>query len=265
VGKKVRKSGVKTGALALALAPIVLGAALAPAEVTQKGDLRVAFEGKISPRALPRAGTAPVEVTLSGQIATTDQSPPPQLRKIALAINRNGRLDHRGLPACRYHQIQPASTREALAACRRSLVGSGRFKAKVLLPEQSPFPSNGKILAFNGTLHGAAVLYAHIYGVEPLPTSFTLPFAIKRTRGTYRTTLISRLPRVAAQWGFIDGIDLTLGRRFRRRGRTHSYLSAGCPAPAGFPGAVFPFARASFGFEDGRTLASTLNRSCVVR
>ena len=43
-----------------------------------------------------------------------------------------------------------------------------------------------------------------------------------------------------------------------------SYLSAACDAPAGFPGASFPFAHASMTFADGRTLASTLTRSCRV-
>ena len=48
------------------------------------------------------------------------------------------------------------------------------------------------------------------------------------------------------------------------RGKPRSYLSAGCPAPVGFPGAVFPLARASFGFADGRVLSATMQRSCSV-
>lgn len=240
-------------------------AAIAQAEVAQQGTLRVSFQGGIQPHALPRRGKAPVSVTLAGNIKTIDQSAPPQLRKITLAINRNGRLDYRGLSTCRYHQIQPASTAEALEACRRSLVGTGAFEANVVLPEQSPFPSNGKILAFNGILHGRQVLFAHIYGTEPLPQSFVLPFSLSRTQGTYRTTLVALLPHIAANWGFVSGVSLTLSRRFLYHGKTHSYLSAGCPAPKGFPGAVFSFARASFGFEDGRTLGSTLTRSCLAR
>jgi hypothetical protein len=40
---------------------------------------------------------------------------------------------------------------------------------------------------------------------------------------------------------------------------------AGCPAPSKFTAVSFPFARASFGFEDGRTLTSTLIRTCRVK
>jgi hypothetical protein len=253
----------KAGLLVLALTLGVTG--LARAEVVQEGNLRVSFEGRIVPRALPREGKAPIAVTLAGEIASTDGSVPSQLRTITLAINRNGRLDYRGLPRCNYHQIQPSNSDEAIEACRKSLVGTGSFKANVALPEQSPFPSDGKILAFNGNLHGKPVIYAHIFGTQPLPTSFVLPFKIRQGSGGYATRLEAELPRVASEWGFVRGVSLTLSRKFLYRGSAHSYLSAGCPAPAGFPGATFAFARASFGFEDGRTLRSTLTRSCSVR
>jgi hypothetical protein len=59
--------------------------------------------------------------------------------------------------------------------------------------------------------------------------------------------------------------SLDLHRELTYRGRRHSYLSASCPAPAGFPGATFTFARASLGFADGRTLATTLVRDCRLR
>jgi len=42
-------------------------------------------------------------------------------------------------------------------------------------------------------------------------------------------------------------------------------LTAGCPALKGFPGAVFPLARTSFGFAGGKTLTATLTRGCRVR
>jgi hypothetical protein len=261
----MRKARLKGALAAAAVGALCLSSPLALAEVTQNGTLRVSFEGKIAPNKLPRAGKAPVAVTIAGNIKTTDGQDPPQLRTIEMAINKNGKLDYKGLPRCNFHQIQPASTLEAKASCKKSLVGKGTFKASVALPDQSPFPSNGEILAFNGNLHGKPVIYAHIYGTEPLPTSFVLPFAIEQGNGNYATTLIAELPQVAAEWGFVQGVSLTLQRQFSYRGKTHSYLSAGCPAPKGFPGATFSFARASFGFEDGRTLSSTMTRSCGVR
>lgn len=255
----------RLGAGAAVLAALFLVGGVAGAEVAQNGNLRVSFEGKLSPRALPRVGRAPVSVTLGGEIRTTDGHDPPQLRRIVISLNRHGHLDYRGLPRCNFHQIQPATTVEAARACRRSLVGRGSFRAKVVLPEQSPFPSNGTILAFNGNLHGKPVIYAHIYGTTPLPTSFVLPFQIRKRGSGYGTDLVALLPQIAAEWGHVSGVSLTLGRNYRFRGARRSYLSAGCPAPAGFSTASFALAKATFSFEDGREVSSTLVRTCGVR
>lgn len=260
-GRGARSAATLAALLALALAL----AAPAAGEVTQEGNLRVSFTGGISPNALPRAGTAPVEVRFGGEIKSLDGQTPPQLRTISLAINRKGRLDYRGLPACYYHQIHPASTREAIRTCPDSVIGKGSFTADVLLPEQSPFPSNGEVTAFNGIFHGRHVVFAHVFGTTPLPQSQVLVFELGRTTGTYATTLTAELPQVAAEWGYVSGLSLDLRRVFRFRGQTRSFISAGCPAPAGFRVGVFAFARASFGFEDGRTLGVTMTRSCRVK
>lgn len=234
-------------------------------EVTQRGNLRVSFHGRLTPHALPRSGAAPVKVSVGAKIATTNGSNPPQLRKITIAINRNGRFDPAGLPVCSLEQIQPTTTADALAACRASLVGEGSFSAKVLLPQQAPFPSEGKVFAFNGTYKGKPAILAHVYGPEPIPTSYTIPFSIGAAKGTFGTVLRASLPQVTSEWGYVTGLQITLGRTFSSHGKKRSYLSAGCPAPKGFPGAVFPFAKASFAFGGRGTLTSVLNRSCGAR
>lgn len=255
------------------LAALLLTAALATAaqagtaqaETVQKGHLRVAFSGAFAPQALPRQGTAPISVSIGGRISTSDGKAPPQLRRIELAINRNGQLSTAGLPNCRLDQIQPSTNSGALEACRRSLVGEGSFSANVELPEQAPFPSRGKVLAFAGREGGKPVILAHVYGTDPIPTSYTLPFRIGNGRGTYGTVLTASLPQVTSDWGFVTGLQLNLNRRFTYHGQSRSFLAAGCPAAPGFPGAVFPLVRASFSFTAGPTLSSVLNRSCRVR
>jgi hypothetical protein len=255
----IRRAAATAAALCL-----LTTASLAQAEVTQEGNLRVSFTGRIAPQGLPRQGAAPVKVTLGGEIQTTDGSIPPQLRTISMAINKSGRFDYKGIPTCHYHQIQPASTNEAIETCPDSVIGKGTFAAHVVLPEQSPFPSAGKVVAFNGIFHGRHVVFAHVYGTVPLPQSNVLVFELGRVSGTYRTTLTAELPQVAAEWGYVSGVSLALKHTFSYKGKPRSLISAGCPAPAGFPGATFSFARASFGFEDGRTLAATMTRSCSV-
>lgn len=119
-------------------------------------------------------------------------------------------------------------------------MGEGSFTANVQFPQSSPFPSRGKVLVFNGRLGGRPVLLAHVYGTEPVPTSYTLPFRIAPTKGAFGTTFTASLPSATGEWGFVTSIQMTLGRSFAYRGRRRSYLSSGRPAPAGFSKAPLP-------------------------
>ena len=235
-------------------------------EIAQQGDLRVKVSGKLSPSALPRRGRAPVSVSLAGRVSEAGGGSPPQLRRLRIEFNRHGRLDTAGLPLCRAAQIQPASTARALAACRGALVGRGSFAADVVLSGQAPYPTKGTLLVFNGRLGGHAALLGQIYAAKPFATSFLIPFAIgHRAKGRWGTVLDANLPRALGNWGHITAIDLKLGRVYSYRGKRRGVLSAGCPAPKGFPGALFPLARMSFGFAGGKTLTSTLTRDCKAR
>lgn len=257
---------MRRGLLVVSL--LVLGALLVPfasAEVSQKRGVRVSVDGSLAPTKLPRDGAAPVAVSFAGKIGSTKAGGPPQLEKISISINRHGKLDTRGLPRCRMGHIDPSTTKEAVAACRSALIGEGSFSANVKLPEQSPFPSKGDVLAFNGRFQGKPAVFAHIFGTTPVPTSIVLPFLITSTGGTFGTVLTASLPRVTGDWGYVTGISMTLKRNFTYRGKQSSYMSAGCPAPAGFRQVFFPLARTTFSFEGGLALTSTLTRSCRVR
>jgi len=254
-----------TLAAALALALLGTSGGAATAAVVQRGALRVGVDAGISPRKLPRVGAAPVSVAIGLHVATTDSSLLPQLRHLRIEVNRAGRLETAGLPTCRYRQIQPATSDQALAACGPALVGRGHLTADVVLPYLAPLPSSGQVLAFNARYRGHRAILAHVFGTHPFPTSYTLAFAISRGRGRFGTALTAPLSRAVKDWGFLTSLSLKLGRTYRYRGATRSYLSAGCPAPAGFPTAAFPVARASLGFAGEPPLSSTVNGQCWVR
>jgi hypothetical protein len=242
-----------------------LTVAFADAELTAHGDLFVKFSGGIAPTALPRDARAPISVSIDGSVRTLSGTRPPALRRIAIAINRGGRLDPHGLPVCHRTEIEPSSTAEALARCGPALVGGGSYDADVAFPEQSAFPSHGRIVAFNAIVGGQRAILAHVYGTNPVPITRIIVFHIRESTGTFGTILTGFLPGSLNRYGYLERISLSLHRDFTYKGRLHSYLSAACDAPAGFPGASFPFARASMAFADGRTLSSTLTRSCRVR
>ena len=171
-----------------------------------------------------------------------------------IELNRHGRLETAGLPECKVSRIQPASTARALRACRAALVGRGSFSVDAVLGGQEPYPTTGALLVFNGKYKGKPALLGQIYAAHPFATSFVVPFAIhRRSHGRYGTTLTAALPRALASWGHVTGLRMRLHRVYSYRGARRSLISAGCPAPEGFPGTVFTLARTSFRFAGGRS------------
>jgi hypothetical protein len=205
-----------------------------------------------------------VRVAVATKIAPTKANRLPRLRRISIAINRHGHFAPGILPVCKLREIQPATTDNALKACGGSLIGRGTFSAKVLISRQAPFPSAGTLYAFNGVFHGRPAILAHVYGEDPVPTSFTLVFELRQAKGIFGTVLRASLPEATGDSGYITGISLNLGKTVRSHGGVDSYLTASCPAPKGFAQAIFPFAKATFEFG-GKNITSTLTRGCRVR
>lgn len=240
-------------------------AAPTQAEVTREGNLLASFDGQMSPKRLPRHTPAPVAVRVAGDFKTVDGTPLPQLRTISVAINGAGVLDDAGLPTCRVEAIQPATEAAAHRICGRSIVGRGEVGLQIHLENQQPFSINARLLAFNGPVeHGRKLILAQVYSQEPAG-AFVLAFKLKKRRGIFGTVMSTSLPPSAQGWAYLTRFEMTLHRRYRYHGRDHSYVSAACGAPAGFPGAVFPFASARYGFANGQTLERTVIRSCKVR
>jgi hypothetical protein len=251
--------------LPIALAALVLGLAIpARAEFSQQGRLIVAFDAGLAPKTLPRSTPEPVAVRVAGDVRTAKGAPLPQLRTIAVAINRAGRLYDRGLPSCRLAAIQPATEAGARSLCHRAIVGTGHVALSVRLENQEPFAVKANLLAFNGPRrHGRKLILAQVYAQDP-PGAFVLTFTLKRKGGLFGTVMSTTLPPSAQGWAYLTHFDMTLDRRYRYHGKARSYVSAACTAPDGFPGAVFPLAKATYGFDNGQRLTTTVVRSCRV-
>ena len=249
--------------LLAALLLVLLLAAPCRAETVQQDGVRLSFRGNLAPRELPRSRPAPARVSLRAGIGGVEGAPLPQLRRLEIALNEVVRIDSSGLPVCRLGQVQPASTADARAACGAALVGTGRFAASVQIPEQVPYPSRGRIDAFNGRYHGRPAILLHVYGTDPAPASYTLPLTIERGRGEFGLVLRTSLARTTPSAGRVTGLSLDLGTSYAHRGRRHSYFSASCPAPRGSTFASIPFVRTRLGFAD-RAVEMTVRRSCRV-
>ncbi len=251
-------------AILLALAGTACLAVPAQAELSRKGDLIVSFDGAIAPHRLPRTHTAPVSVTVAGNVKTTHGLRLPQLRKISVAINRAGVLYDKGLATCRVASIQPATEAVAKKRCADAIVGSGHVTLVVRLPSQADYISRNNLLAFNGPRRGTKkLILAQIYSKNP-PGAIILTFTVKRQRGTYGNTIETTLPPYAENWAYLTGFEMTLGRTYSYKGKERSYVSAACAAPKGFPGAIFPFGKATYTFAGGEAITTKIARSCKV-
>ncbi len=157
---------------------ISLSALPATAAVVQSGNLRVTLLSQVQPYKLPRIGTSPISVFVAGRIAAPSGGVPAQLQRLDIRVNRHARFQSRGLPSCPLTRVQPSTTAQAMRRCGPAVVGSGQFWAHIVLPEQGAYPTQGRLLVFNGTEHGRDVLLAHIYTSKPFATSFVIPFHI---------------------------------------------------------------------------------------
>jgi hypothetical protein len=250
---------------AIALATGLCLAGSAQGEVSQEGNLITSFRGGLTPTRLPREKPAPVAVQVEGDFRTVHGAPLPQLRTISVAINGAGEIDDQGLPTCHPSRIQPATEEEAKKICGPAIVGTGHVTVQVHVENQPTFSVDADLLAFNGpSRHGDKFILAQVYAENP-PGAFILTFRVHHGAGLFGTVMSTSLPVAARSWAYLSHFDMTLRRRYSSHGRGHSYVSAACSAPAGFPGAVFPFAKATYGFANGQRIKTTVVRSCRVR
>lgn len=234
------------------------------AERVIEDGLEVTFNASFAPHALPRLRPVPVKVEIHGKVATTDGSHPPPLRRLEVALNRNGRLYSKGLPVCEAPLLQSTSTDTALNRCRGALVGQGRFHAEILLG--SEVPASGKILAFNSRHAGKRALLLHLFAGVPTRFTLVVPLTIRHLDGgQFGTLMRAKIPGLVGDLGSVTEIALTIGRRYFFNGKRRSYVSAACKAPAEFTAVPFPFARGTFRFEEHREITETLTRTCQVR
>jgi hypothetical protein len=256
--------GRRAAALATAVG-LLACASLARATVIQEGNLRIAVLSQILPYKLPRQGTAPIAVFVSGHLSAPHGGIPTQLQRLTVEVNKHGLLQSKGLPTCKLSQLQPASTERALTSCGDAVIGSGQFWAHIVLPDQGAYATHGRLLIFNGRQQGKPALLTHIFTANPFFSSFVIPFAIRHiSKGAYGTRLSASLPQALGSWGYLDRIKLTLKRKYTYRDKQLSYFNAGCPAPQGSRRTVFPLALASFDFAEDISIQAKVEKACAV-
>jgi hypothetical protein len=255
----------KRSVLALVLCLSLGLTAIAVAETAGNDGIKIYFHGSVAPVKLPRHALAPVGVQMGAKIKSTDGERPPRLAKIILDINAHGVIDSTGLAVCKLGQLHNSSAARARRVCGRAEVGHGNVTSRIGLPGQEQFATNGPLLAFNGRYKGKHAIFAHVTSKGKLALTYVIIFVIKKSHGTYGTSLVANVPSIASGSGYISSFDLSLKRRFHVHGQRRSYVSASCPLPSGINIGGFKFARSTYVFDDGTTISSALERNCRAR
>ncbi len=208
----------------------LLAAAGAYALTLEIGNTVVSATASIEPPALPGKGNAPVDVSSVTRIKNKDGSRPPALREIVFIFDKHGSIDTRGLPVCTMSKLASTTPDAARKRCAGALVGEGVGRAEVQLPGQSPVQISSPITLFNAPpVGGRPSLIAHAYETIPAPKTLLVPIVVERIRhGRYGFRVEIQMPEIAEGYGSATVAKATVGRTWKRGGRTVGYTSAHC-------------------------------------
>ena len=104
-GKSVKSYLIRSIAIAVGLALVVVTGAFAKPHVIRAGNLFLKDNGGIFPSKLPRHVQTPVSARIDAEIGTVDGTHPPAVRSLDIDFDRSIQINARGLPACRADQL----------------------------------------------------------------------------------------------------------------------------------------------------------------
>jgi len=224
----MRRNTMAVLALSAAFALCVTAVAGAASTKIRAGNLVLTFGGTTVPKKLPRRGYAPVKTVIFGKIATSDGTHPSALRESVVDIDKDVRLNVKGLPVCKPGQLTARNTAAAKRVCGKTTLGTGIAHAEIAFPEQAPIKVTSPITIFNGGGNARrSKLLIHTFLTVPVPAAIVTQVTIRK-RGT-GVNAIAKVPVIAGGSGSVLDFRFKLGRTYGFRGKKLSYAYARCP------------------------------------
>jgi hypothetical protein len=215
-------------ALCALLATVVAAFASAATIKVQAGNLITTFSGSASPKAMPKNKYVPVTTNISGKIATTDGTHPSALREVVVDIDKDVKINVKGLPACKPGQLEARDTKSAKKVCGDTVLGSGLAHVEIAFPEQRPILVTSPITVFNGGESGGKVkLLIHVFITVPVPAAIVTQVTIQK-KGTGIHS-IAKIPVAAGGSGSAIDFKFKIGRTYTYKGKKVGYGEAKCP------------------------------------
>lgn len=236
----------------------LLAVGVAQAVKIEIGKTTVSATATIVPRTLPAKGNQPVSLSSVIRIGTKG-GPPPMLKQLNFKFDGNGKIDTQGLPVCSLAKLAETTPEQARKRCPGAIVGEGTGHAEVALPGQPVTKVSSPLTFFNAPPQGGKPsLIAHAYETLPAPKALLVPFSIERIKhGRYGYQAKIELPPIAEGYGGATLAEATIGKTWKRGGRTAGYVSAHCNG-----GRLQVYGTMSF--VDGSFFPATLTSPCHV-
>ncbi len=256
----MRKRPTPIVGLAVAIATAVLAtAAIAGPTVSGPDGNTQAIDVKLSPKKLSKSTQTPVTLHVTTKTTSTTAAngvPAPAIEAI-VDFDKNTKLFTKGVPTCDASKLQSTSTEIAIRECGKAKIGGG--KATALIPVGTQvFTEPTTVTAFNGIPQGGKpVVLLHTYGVAPVQTTIVLNGVVTSlNKEGYGPRLTVSIPLLAGGAGALTDFQTTIGKTFKYKGKTRSYVSAECKKS--------PLkARGKFVFKDGESLTAFSTQGCT--
>ena len=223
-------------------AALVFGAALAHAELVERGNLFVKFSGGIDPTALPRHAHAPISVRVDG---TGEDALGRAAARAALHLDRDqprrpGRNQGpAALPAPRRSRRRARPS--ALPRLRRRAGRRRALRRRRRLPRTGGVPAAGPDPRLQRRRRRpAGDPRPRLRRASRIPTAASSSSTSARPHGTFGTVLTAALPKALNRNGYLKRIILNLRRDYVYRGRERSYLTRGLRGAARLHGRRLP-------------------------
>jgi hypothetical protein len=214
--------------LSAVLAVGAVGLASAAKIKIQAGNLITTFGGDASPKAMPKNKYVPVKTHIFGKIQTTDGTHPSALREAVVDIDKDVKINVKGLAVCKPGQLEARDTDAALKVCGKAKIGKGGSHVEIAFPEQKPILVTSPLTVFNGGEKGGKVkLLIHIFITVPVPAAVVTEVTIKRKGSGIHS--VAKVPVVAGGSGSAIDFNFKIGKTFTYKGKKVGYGEARCP------------------------------------
>ena len=254
----MRKRSISIGMVAAAVAAIVTSVAVA-GTVSGKDGMSLSADVKVSPNKLSKKAPTPAAIKIATKTTTNDSTGALNpVVKAVMDFDKSGTYFTKGLPTCKDKALKYKTPADAKKICGKARIGGGKLTATYQALEQAALEASADLTVFNGVPKGGkptVVVYA--YSESPAAASYVLSGVVsKYKKAGYGTRFEIDFPTLFGGSGAVQTFNLKIDKKFTRKHKKHSVVSAKCPSSKKLK------SRVAFTYRNGETITARSTQSC---